>query len=210
MRDERRRQKLEPAYHFMIRVRLPGGVCTPEQWLKLDELARAHGGDTLRLTTRQTFQFHWVLKEDVEPTIQGLHEALLDTDRGLRRRLARRDVRGRSAGFGASRGSRRCRADGQRPRHPRRPAPITRSGTARRRSPRPSREEPFYGADLPAAEVQDRLRRPAVQRHRRLHPGSRLHRDRRRRTGSRASTSRSAAAWAAPRTADAPIRGSPT
>ena len=33
----------------MIRVRLPGGVCTPAQWLKLDELARAHGGETLRM-----------------------------------------------------------------------------------------------------------------------------------------------------------------
>jgi sulfite reductase (NADPH) hemoprotein beta-component len=79
LRDERRRQKLEPAYRFMIRVRLPGGACTPEQWLKLDQLARAHGGGTLRLTSRQTFQFHWVLKEDVRATIQGLHEVLLDT-----------------------------------------------------------------------------------------------------------------------------------
>src|SRR6516165_3608769 len=79
LRDERRRQKLEPAYQFMIRVRLPGGVCSPAQWLKLDELARAHGGQTLRLTTRQTFQFHWVLKDSLRPVIQGLHEALLDT-----------------------------------------------------------------------------------------------------------------------------------
>jgi sulfite reductase (NADPH) hemoprotein beta-component len=79
LRDERRRQKLEPAYRFMIRVRLPGGVCTPEQWLKLDSLARAHGGEQLRLTTRQTFQFHWVLKEDVRSAIQGLHDVLLDT-----------------------------------------------------------------------------------------------------------------------------------
>lgn len=79
LRDERRRQKLEAAYQFMIRVRLPGGVCTPAQWLKLDELARAHGGDTLRLTTRQTFQFHWVLKDSLRPVIQGLHAALLDT-----------------------------------------------------------------------------------------------------------------------------------
>lgn len=79
VRDERRRQKLEPAYQFMIRVRLPGGVCTPAQWLKLDELARAHGGETLRLTTRQTFQFHWVLKDSLRPVIQGLHETLLDT-----------------------------------------------------------------------------------------------------------------------------------
>ncbi|WP_129794371.1 assimilatory sulfite reductase (NADPH) hemoprotein subunit [Sphingosinicella sp. CPCC 101087] len=79
IRDERRRQKLEPAFRFMIRVRLPGGICTTEQWLRIDELARAHGGDTVRLTTRQTFQFHWVVKEDIRPTIQGLHEALLDT-----------------------------------------------------------------------------------------------------------------------------------
>ena len=79
LRDERRRQKLEPAYQFMIRVRLPGGVCTPAQWLKLDELARRHGGETLRLTTRQTFQCHWVLKDSLRPIIQGLHEALLDT-----------------------------------------------------------------------------------------------------------------------------------
>ncbi|MGE0666195.1 MAG: NADPH-dependent assimilatory sulfite reductase hemoprotein subunit [Sphingomonadales bacterium] len=79
LRDERRRQKLEPAYQFMVRVRLPGGVCTPAQWLQLDELARAHGGDTLRITTRQTFQFHWVLKHDLRPLIQGLHETLLDT-----------------------------------------------------------------------------------------------------------------------------------
>jgi sulfite reductase (NADPH) hemoprotein beta-component len=79
LRDERRRQKLEPAYTFMVRVRLPGGVCTPAQWLELDRLARAHGGETLRLTTRQTFQFHWILKEDLRSTIQGLHTQLLDT-----------------------------------------------------------------------------------------------------------------------------------
>ena len=79
IRDERRRQKLEPAYTFMVRLRLPGGVCTPEQWLKVDELARKHGGDMVRLTTRQTFQFHWVVKEDLKPTIQGLHEVLVDT-----------------------------------------------------------------------------------------------------------------------------------
>jgi len=79
IRDERRRQKLEPAYSFMVRVRLPAGVCTPEQWLKIDELARRHGGDTVRMTTRQTFQFHWVLKENLRPTIQGLHDVLLDT-----------------------------------------------------------------------------------------------------------------------------------
>jgi sulfite reductase (NADPH) hemoprotein beta-component len=79
IREERRRQKLEPALTFMVRVRLPGGVCTGEQWLKIDELAQAHGGNTIRLTSRQTFQFHWVLRENIRPTIEGLHEVLLDT-----------------------------------------------------------------------------------------------------------------------------------
>ena len=79
LRDERRRQKLEPAYSFLIRLRLPGGVCTAPQWLKLDELARAYGNGSLRVTTRQTFQFHWVVKTDLKDTIRGLHEALIDT-----------------------------------------------------------------------------------------------------------------------------------
>jgi sulfite reductase (NADPH) hemoprotein beta-component len=79
LRDERRRQRLEAAYQFMIRVRLPGGVCTPAQWLQIDELARAYGQETLRLTTRQTFQFHWILKDNLKATIQGLHDVLLDT-----------------------------------------------------------------------------------------------------------------------------------
>jgi sulfite reductase (NADPH) hemoprotein beta-component len=79
LRDERRRQRLEPAYQFMVRVRLPGGICQPGQWLVLDRLAREHGNGTLRLTTRQTFQFHGVLKQHLKPTIRGLHETLLDT-----------------------------------------------------------------------------------------------------------------------------------
>ncbi|MGN6548345.1 MAG: NADPH-dependent assimilatory sulfite reductase hemoprotein subunit [Pararhizobium sp.] len=79
LRDERRRQKLEPAYQFMIRVRLAGGVCTPEQWLQLDEIGRNYADGTLRLTTRQTFQFHGVLKHNLRPSIQAMHETLLDT-----------------------------------------------------------------------------------------------------------------------------------
>lgn len=79
LREERRRQKLEPAWQFMIRVRLAGGICTPAQWLALSGLARAYGTPGLRLTTRQTFQFHGVLKHNLKRTIQGLNEALLDT-----------------------------------------------------------------------------------------------------------------------------------
>ncbi len=62
LRAERQKQKLEPAYQFMIRVRTPGGVATPEQWLAMDELARTYANGTLKLTTRQAFQFHGVLK----------------------------------------------------------------------------------------------------------------------------------------------------
>ena len=79
LREERRQQKLEPAYQFMIRVRLPGGVCTPRQWLQLSDLGLAYGDRSLRLTTRQTFQFRGVLKGNVRRTMQGLHEVLLDT-----------------------------------------------------------------------------------------------------------------------------------
>jgi sulfite reductase (NADPH) hemoprotein beta-component len=79
LREERRQQKLEPAYSFMIRTRLPGGVCTPAQWLVLDELSRAHANGTLRLTTRQAFQLHGVLKDDLQRTIAGINAALIDT-----------------------------------------------------------------------------------------------------------------------------------
>ncbi len=79
LRDERRRARLEPRYQFMVRVRLPGGVCTPAQWLALDSLARRYAGGTLRLTTRQTFQFHGIRKRHVRAVIHGLHEAGLDT-----------------------------------------------------------------------------------------------------------------------------------
>jgi sulfite reductase (NADPH) hemoprotein beta-component len=79
IRDDRRRRKLEPAYTFMVRVRLPGGVCTPTQWLELDNLARLYGGETLRLTTRQTFQLHRIRKQHLRATIQGLRDVMLDT-----------------------------------------------------------------------------------------------------------------------------------
>jgi sulfite reductase (NADPH) hemoprotein beta-component len=78
-RDERRRAKLEPKYQFMARVRLPGGACTAAQWLALDALARQYAGNTLRLTTRQTFQFHHVSKRNLRALIQGINAAGLDT-----------------------------------------------------------------------------------------------------------------------------------
>ena len=79
LREERRQQKLEPAYSFMIRTRLPGGVCTPQQWLALDALATTHANGTLRLTTRQAFQLHGVIKRDLKPTIAAMNAVLIDT-----------------------------------------------------------------------------------------------------------------------------------
>lgn len=78
-RDERRRAKLEPLYQFMARVRLPGGVCTPAQWLALDALARKYANGSLRMTTRQTFQFHGIRKRNLPSLIRGLRDAGLDT-----------------------------------------------------------------------------------------------------------------------------------
>ncbi|HET7266681.1 MAG TPA: sulfite reductase, partial [Oleiagrimonas sp.] len=79
IRDERRRQKLEPDYRFMVRVRLPGGVLTPQQWLDLDELSTLYASSGLRITTRQTFQFHGVRKEHLRPMISGINATGLST-----------------------------------------------------------------------------------------------------------------------------------
>lgn len=79
LRDERRRQKLEPAYQFMIRTRTPGGVVTPTQWLQLDQIATRYGNHSLRVTTRQAFQFHGVIKRELKATMQAINAALIDT-----------------------------------------------------------------------------------------------------------------------------------
>lgn len=79
LREERRRAKLEPHFQFMVRVRLPGGVCTPAQWLALDAAARETANGQLRLTTRQTFQFHGVFKPSLRRHLQSIAAAGLDT-----------------------------------------------------------------------------------------------------------------------------------
>ena len=79
IRDERQTQGVEPAYAFMIRVRMPGGVCDSQQWLLMDQIADEHGNGTLKITTRQTFQFHGVIKRHLKPAIQDINRALLDT-----------------------------------------------------------------------------------------------------------------------------------
>ncbi|WP_416307692.1 assimilatory sulfite reductase (NADPH) hemoprotein subunit [Neptunicella sp. SCSIO 80796] len=80
IRAERAKQKLEPLHNLMLRARLPGGVITPEQWLAVDKFAEE---DTIygsiRLTTRQTFQYHGILKRDIKKAHKVLHKVGLDS-----------------------------------------------------------------------------------------------------------------------------------
>jgi len=85
MQDDRdvrnilKKEGKEKAFAFMLRVRLPGGRATAEQWIVLDKLADEIASPSLRLTTRQTFQFHGVLKGNVKQLIKGMHTVLLDS-----------------------------------------------------------------------------------------------------------------------------------
>lgn len=79
LRLEREKQKLEPLYGFLVRVRAAGGIVTPQQWLALDRIAQEHGGGSLRLTTRQSFELHGIIKWRLQETIARVNEALLTT-----------------------------------------------------------------------------------------------------------------------------------
>ncbi|UOQ55009.1 assimilatory sulfite reductase (NADPH) hemoprotein subunit [Hymenobacter cellulosivorans] len=82
LESERKRQKLEPLYSFMIRVRVPGGVASADQWQRMDALSDAYANGTIKLTTRQTFQLHGVLKRDLQQTIAGFNQVLMDSIAG--------------------------------------------------------------------------------------------------------------------------------
>ena len=73
------KEKKEKAFSFMIRVRVPGGVCTPSQWIGIDKLADKFGESTLKLTTRQAFQLYGVLKRNLKQTMKEINDTLLDT-----------------------------------------------------------------------------------------------------------------------------------
>lgn len=79
LRNERERQKLEPAYQFMVRVRAAGGIVSSEQWLVMDRIARQYANESIRLTTRQSFQLHGILKWNLKKSFQEINEALLST-----------------------------------------------------------------------------------------------------------------------------------
>ncbi len=79
LRAERMKTRMEKAFSFMARLRVPGGVLTPAQWLAMEAMARDRGNGTLRLTTRQTIQFHGIIKSNLRPAIQEINAAMLDT-----------------------------------------------------------------------------------------------------------------------------------
>mmetsp|Transcript_61253 Transcript_61253/g.189805 ORF Transcript_61253/g.189805 Transcript_61253/m.189805 type:complete len:832 (+) Transcript_61253:2-2497(+) len=79
IREERQKLGIENAFSFMIRVRLPGGYCTAEQWLAMDDIAGRYANGTLKITTRQTWQLHGVLKRDVKNTMRAMNRACMDT-----------------------------------------------------------------------------------------------------------------------------------
>ena len=73
------KEKKEKAFSFMIRVRVPGGVCTPKQWVGIDDLSDKFADGTLKLTTRQAFQLHGILKRNLKQTMKEINDTLLDT-----------------------------------------------------------------------------------------------------------------------------------
>lgn len=79
LESERKRQKLEQLYSYMIRVRIPGGVVTPEQWLALDKISDDFGNGTIKATTRQAIQFHGISKWALKKSIKAINDTLLDT-----------------------------------------------------------------------------------------------------------------------------------
>nr|WP_294516199.1 NADPH-dependent assimilatory sulfite reductase hemoprotein subunit [uncultured Rhodopila sp.] len=79
LRPERGKQRMEKAFSFMVRMRIPGGIVTPSQWLAIETLAKERANGTIRLTTRETVQFHGILKGNLRPLMQGLNAVTLDT-----------------------------------------------------------------------------------------------------------------------------------
>ena len=79
LRAERGRKRMEPAVSFMARLRIPGGRVSPAQWLQLNEIARERANGTIRLTTRQTIQYHGIIKGNLRPALSAVNDALLDS-----------------------------------------------------------------------------------------------------------------------------------
>ncbi|QPG77379.1 hypothetical protein FOA43_004792 [Brettanomyces nanus] len=79
LRDQRKQEGLEPAYAFMIRVRLAGNVSTPDQWLTIDKLSDDRGNHTFKITTRGTYQLHGIVKRDLVSSVRDINAVAMDT-----------------------------------------------------------------------------------------------------------------------------------
>lgn len=79
VRGERAKKKLEKAFSFMLRLRIPGGLVSAKQWIGLDDIASTYANNTLRVTTRETFQYHGVIKSNMRRTMQAINKMALDT-----------------------------------------------------------------------------------------------------------------------------------
>ncbi len=77
--DDRDQRKSGKKFILMVRSRIPGGVMTPKQWSVYDDLASQHGNNTLRVTTRQSIQFHGVVMSGLGPLVKSINESLLST-----------------------------------------------------------------------------------------------------------------------------------
>src|SRR6201995_1678425 len=78
-REERAEKKLERLYSFMIRLRLPGGFLTPQQWVAVHHIAGKNSTGVIKITTRQTIQLHGLLKSKIKPTIRAFNQEGLDS-----------------------------------------------------------------------------------------------------------------------------------
>ena len=79
VREERAEKKLDRLYSFMIRLRLPGGFLTPEQWIATHEIAGENSTGVIKITTRQTLQLHGIFKSKIKPTIKAFNKSKLDS-----------------------------------------------------------------------------------------------------------------------------------
>jgi sulfite reductase (NADPH) hemoprotein beta-component len=77
--DDRDQRKAGKHYILMVRTKFPGGVLTPQQYVICDQLAKEYANNTLRITTRQDFQFHGIVKSNIRQTMKSLNEALIST-----------------------------------------------------------------------------------------------------------------------------------
>lgn len=78
-REAKKKDRTQDHHQLMIRLRLPGGQISADQYLTMDEIADTYGNGTIRLTTRQTIQFHGILKAEIQETIRAINHALVST-----------------------------------------------------------------------------------------------------------------------------------